>query len=511
MSSQARWRGSTAPRYPWAPPAWVTTFVTVPLPGPVAPSGNGERAKDRGRSRNAQPVVLRSSAFIVNHRAPAALLAVALASPFVPLSGAASAAGPSYTLTDIGPVGGSAHADAISPNGTVVGDMTEAGGTDSVPFIWRNGVLERLALPAGYGSGLALGVNDAGTVVGGVNESGGRYRAVIWTSGVPSFLGPIDSLAFGVNAGGVVVGRSQDRSVRWISGAVSELGAASDPPAQAEGINDAGVAVGALNGPALVPSVWRDGARSSLPLPESATAGEAYTINRDGVIAGWTMSSGISKAVVWDAAGVHVLATLAGFEQAVASSVNTAGDVVGIAYGEAGNRAVIWRARGAAVDLNSLVTGASGWGLTDTFQIDEAGRIVGFGTHDGVQRGYILTPARTSYIFDGFKQPVDNGVLNQAVAGQTVPLKFTVRAADGSPVTNLTTFTLIVRSLSCDRGVTPDLIEEYWVGSAGLNNLGGGDYVIGWKTPKSYAASCKTLVLALDDGVEHTAAFVFTR
>jgi uncharacterized membrane protein len=450
---------------------------------------------------------------IVNRRAPVVLVAIAaLASPLVPLSGAASAAEPSYTLSDIGPVGGSAHADAISPNGTVVGDMTEAGGTESVPFIWRNGVLEPLALPAGYSSGLALGVNDAGTVVGGVTESSGRFRAVIWTSGAPSLVGPVDSLAFGVNADGVAVGRSQDRPVRWIAGAASELGAPSDPPAQAEGINDAGVAVGASTGPVTAPYVWRNGAGSSLPLPEGDTSGEAYTVNRNGVIAGWTMpSSGISRAVVWDVAGAHVLATPSGWQQAAASSVNTAGDVVGVAFGgEAGTRAVIWRG-GAPVDLNSLVAGASGWDLNEAFQIDEAGRIVGFGVHDGVERGYLLTPARTSYTFDGFKQPVDNGVVNQALAGQTVPLKFTVLSADGSPVTNLTTFTLIVRSLSCDRGVTGDQLEEYWVGSTGLNNLGGGDYVIGWKTPKSYAGSCKTLVLALDDGVEHTAAFVFTR
>ena len=40
-------------------------------------------------------------------------------------------------------------------------------------------------------------------------------------------------------------------------------------------------------------------------------------------------------------------------------------------------------------------------------------------------------------------------------------------------------------------------------------NLGNGYYPFNWKTSKSYAGSCKTLLLNLGDGTSRTAAFQF--
>jgi hypothetical protein len=64
---------------------------------------------------------------------------------------------------------------------------------------------------------------------------------------------------------------------------------------------------------------------------------------------------------------------------------------------------------------------------------------------------------------------------------------------------------------ACDLGETSDQLEEYATGESGLQNLGDGNYQFNWKTPKSYAGSCKTLKLDVDDGVEHTAEFRFTK
>ena len=44
-----------------------------------------------------------------------------------------------------------------------------------------------------------------------------------------------------------------------------------------------------------------------------------------------------------------------------------------------------------------------------------------------------------------------------------------------------------------------------------LDDQGAGAYQVNWKTPKSYAKSCKTLELDLGDGVARTAAFRFTK
>lgn len=114
------------------------------------------------------------------------------------------------------------------------------------------------------------------------------------------------------------------------------------------------------------------------------------------------------------------------------------------------------------------------------------------------------------YGFSGFRAPVDAApVVNAAKAGQTVPLKFLVTDAAGAPITTLTSVSVTVASLACSAGSSVDPIEEYSAGGTGLQHLGGGEYQFNWKTPKSYASSCKTMKLDLGDGVARTALFSF--
>jgi hypothetical protein len=118
----------------------------------------------------------------------------------------------------------------------------------------------------------------------------------------------------------------------------------------------------------------------------------------------------------------------------------------------------------------------------------------------------------TEYTFSGFSAPVDAApTLNVVKAGQTVPLKFRVTDSDGVPVSNLTDVTVTAASLSCATGTSGDLLEETAGGGSGLQNLGDGYYQFNWKTPKSYASSCKTLSLDLGDGAQHTALFQFRK
>jgi hypothetical protein len=117
-----------------------------------------------------------------------------------------------------------------------------------------------------------------------------------------------------------------------------------------------------------------------------------------------------------------------------------------------------------------------------------------------------------TYKFIGFSQPVDNnGVLNIAKAGQAIPLKFRITDANGSPVINLAGITATSVGLACAAGTTTDLIEEYTLGSSGLQNLGDGYYQWNWKTLTTYANSCKTLRLDLGEGLYRTALFQFRK
>jgi hypothetical protein len=115
------------------------------------------------------------------------------------------------------------------------------------------------------------------------------------------------------------------------------------------------------------------------------------------------------------------------------------------------------------------------------------------------------------YNWNGFFQPVDNIMRNGAKAGQAIPLKWRLTDANGAPVLNLASVTVSVQSLSCSLGTTTDELEEYAAGSSGLQNLGDGYYQFNWKTPTSYASSCKTMSLWLGDGVAHTAQFQFKK
>jgi hypothetical protein len=117
---------------------------------------------------------------------------------------------------------------------------------------------------------------------------------------------------------------------------------------------------------------------------------------------------------------------------------------------------------------------------------------------------------QVGYRFDGFFAPVDNlPVINVANAGQTIPLKWRVSDANGVSVTTLVSVNVTVVSLSCGAGSTLDAVEEYAAGGSGLLNHGNGSYQFNWKTPKSYATSCKTVRVDLGDGLYHTANVQF--
>lgn len=112
----------------------------------------------------------------------------------------------------------------------------------------------------------------------------------------------------------------------------------------------------------------------------------------------------------------------------------------------------------------------------------------------------------------GFSSPVDNRpVLNKANAGQAIPLRWRV-LRDGVPVTDLDPAAVTVRAtgLTCALGTTPDAVEEYASGSSGLLDLGAGYYQLNWKTPTTYAKSCKTVTVSIG-GAVLVADFSFVR
>jgi hypothetical protein len=133
-------------------------------------------------------------------------------------------------------------------------------------------------------------------------------------------------------------------------------------------------------------------------------------------------------------------------------------------------------------------------------------KTVTFTTTDNVGHGASKTcDYAVTYAFTGLFAPIDRpNTMNVSKAGQAIPLKWRLTDALGAPVTDLASAGITVTGISCALGVTTDLVEEAAAGASGLQNLGDGYYQLNWKTPSTYAGSCKSLGLNLGEGVVRT-------
>jgi len=154
---------------------------------------------------------------------------------------------------------------------------------------------------------------------------------------------------------------------------------------------------------------------------------------------------------------------------------------------------------GPVADGASLDTSTVGPRSFTVTAADEAGNAASL-THD-----YAIV-----YGFAGFFSPVDNPpTLNRLKAGAAVPVKFSLGGdqgldifAAGYPKSQL---------IPCDSAAAVVGIEEtVTAGSSTLTyNAETERYTYVWKTDRSWAGTCRQLVVKLDDGTSHRANFVF--
>ena len=76
-----------------------------------------------------------------------------------------------------------------------------------------------------------------------------------------------------------------------------------------------------------------------------------------------------------------------------ASALNDRGQVVGNAYYKRDEAALLWQ-NGRVYELNALVPPHSGWRLQNALGINNRGQIIGNGIHNGIRRGFLLTPLK---------------------------------------------------------------------------------------------------------------------
>lgn len=114
------------------------------------------------------------------------------------------------------------------------------------------------------------------------------------------------------------------------------------------------------------------------------------------------------------------------------------------------------------------------------------------------------------YEFSGFFAPVDAApVVNAMKAGRAVPMKFALGGDFGLGVMSAGSPTSV--QVSCSTGAPTDDVEI--TTAAGGSSLSydavTGTYTYVWKTATSWALTCRTFRMKLDDGTVHEALFTF--
>jgi probable HAF family extracellular repeat protein len=311
----------------------------------------------------------------------------------------------SYTLTDLGSLGGgSGAAYGINDAGQVVGYATDSNHRGRAT-LWDGGVSFDLGTLGGPES-VANAINDQGQIVGFSDNGAVPERAFLWQDGVMSDLGTLggeDSQAFHINNAEQVVGVSDTPpgigggAFLWDGGVMSDLGTLGGFGAGAFGINDAGEVVGG----SLLPNnqnehafLWQDGVLTDLGTLPGDPDSEATAINNAGQIVG---ASGVieddisTRAAIWQ----DGTWTAIGPVNSYATAINDAGQVVGFmssSDGETRDHAFIY-SDGQLNDLNDLIPPGSGLTLAAASAINNAGQIVGTAYSGGaVPHAFLLTP-----------------------------------------------------------------------------------------------------------------------
>jgi hypothetical protein len=114
------------------------------------------------------------------------------------------------------------------------------------------------------------------------------------------------------------------------------------------------------------------------------------------------------------------------------------------------------------------------------------------------------------YNFTGFFSPVENPpTLNHVKAGQAIPLKFSLSGNKGLGI--FAANYPASQEVSCNSSAPVSELEGTdTAGGSSLSYDAGSDrYNYVWKTEKSWAGTCRQLVVKLNDGSTHTANFKF--
>lgn len=325
-----------------------------------------------------------------------------------------------YGITDLGTLPGTLYSwgwqQTINDEGVVACYSNNildpnAFATD-VSFLWyRGNTLPLPGLPGAVDT-IAFGINNTGQVVGRCTLSVGANHAVLWDDGavfqLPELPGDDKSAALlidddcravGYSANSITGARS---AVSWYRGEVSKLPSLPGQGGydEALGINGAGRAIGysgteAGYGVSEHIALWDDRGLHDLGQLGGGW-GDGYAINNRGQATGISaIASGQPDAFLWDNGLLKDLGTYPGDMGSIGLSINDRGQVVGASFTDFNTdidtRAVLWEGC-KLVNLQDSISADSGWTLIAAVGINNRGQIAGYGIHNGLYRDFLMTP-----------------------------------------------------------------------------------------------------------------------
>lgn len=293
----------------------------------------------------------------------------------------------------------------------------------------------------------ATDINEYGDILGILTT--GTDRTVVWKADgtklyVPVFPGPPWFHGGGINDAGVIAGHSHDNQATLFDPAVGTLqtlpGFQNVPTSFPTAINNNRQIAGTMTKPSgagYVPFFWQNGVMTPIPIlnPSLRSAYDIVKMNNFGQVVGAQIidQADNAHAFMWDFR-TNVLLDLGtlGGKQSVALAINNHGVILGVSLlsDNTTSHAFLWQngtmtdlgvpnGTGASINDNGEVVGTIGRGLSaDPFYwkngmvlslkdrivngsnwrllradlINNQGKIVGVGAHNGQPMAFLLTP-----------------------------------------------------------------------------------------------------------------------
>jgi probable HAF family extracellular repeat protein len=180
-------------------------------------------------------------------------------------------------------------------------------------------------------------------------------------------------------------------AVIYFDGAITDLGTLGGTSSVAYGINNTGQVTGQayLSGDTIYHAfVYANGSMQDLGTLGAPGNSVGHGINSAGDVTGQANQ----HAFLYAGGTMKDLGTL-GAGSSEGWSINDAGQIVGDSATASGATHAFLDSNGMMQDLNSLLAGPnSGWMLESATGINNSGQIAGYGTLDGQEHAFLLTP-----------------------------------------------------------------------------------------------------------------------